>query len=226
MKTPRRPFLALVTFALASLACSLNVDTGGGSPVALTVIVVPATNTTQPQPAPLASATSGPDLPTLTPLPTVQPASPTADTLHFYVSGYVWHDKCAPVDGPIPSPLPAGCVLALGGGLSADGIRQAGEPGLGGVIVRIELNCNYGAFTAATDSNGFYTMTFTVPANAGVSKQLICLSVDALNPNNASILLPGGWTLPLTDSAVALFQLTIQVETQNTVNFGWDYQFE
>ena len=73
--------------------------------------------------------------------------------LHFYVSGIVWQDVCKPYPA-IPNPIPAGCLLEPGVGLVADGIYQAGEPGIAGVTVRIALDCNYGAFTAITDSSG------------------------------------------------------------------------
>ncbi len=222
------PFLAVfLTLALVSLSCSFTVDTGGGNPPQPTVILVPIT-ATQPAPPPLPppTDTSQPTTEsTAQPSATVQVASATPELLHFYVSGYVWHDTCAPVN-PIPNPPPAGCLFDPVDGLYADGIKQATEPGIAGVTIRLEINCSYGAFTVMTDSTGFYTMSFTVPASAGISQQLICLSVDATSAANSGVLIPGGWTSPHVNSGTALIQITIPVETQNTVNFGWDFQFQ
>jgi len=192
-----------------------------------TIIYVPVTVTPEPQqPQALPSATLEP-LPTQTELPTATIVANTAtpELLHFYVSGYVWHDTCKPYD-PIPNPVPAGCIYEAGVGLYADSIFQAVEPGIGGVTVRLEIDCNYGAFTTQTDAGGFYKMSFTVPASAGIYEQKICLSIDATSSQNASLLLPGGWTVPKTNSATAVIQITIPVEQQNTVNFRWDYQFK
>ncbi len=213
--------IVFFTLALATLACSFTMDTGTG-PAQPTVIIIPIT-ATQPAPAeqPQPTLTSQPTAPA----PTVQVSSATPNLLHFYVSGVVWHDTCTQVDGPVPNPLPAGCLYDPVNGMYADGIKQAGEPGVAGVTVRIEINCAYGAFTAVTDSSGFYSMSFTVDANAGISSQLICLSIDATSAANSGILIPGSWTSPHVNLAVAEIQLTIPVETQNTVNFGWDFQF-
>ena len=190
------------------------------------VVYVPVTVTSEPVQQVLPSATLAP-LPTQTEFPTVTivPDTATPELLHFYVSGYVWHDTCKPYD-PIPTPVPAGCIFETGVGLYADGIFQAVEPGIGGVTVRLEIDCNYGAFTTQTDAGGFYKMSFTIPASAGVYEQKICLSIDAANAQNASLLLPGGWTVPKTNSTTAVIQITIPVEQPNTVNFGWDYQFK
>ena len=192
-----------------------------------TIIYVPVTVTPEAQQnQPLPSATLE-ALPTQTELPTVTvvPDTATPELLHFYVSGYVWHDTCKPYN-PVPNPVPAGCIFEPGVGLYADSIFQAVEPGIGGVTVRLEIDCNYGAFTTQTDAGGFYKMSFTIPAAAGVYEQKICLSIDATSAQNGSLLLPGGWTVPKTNSATAVIQIVIPVEQPNTVNFGWDYQFQ
>jgi len=212
---------AILILSIAALACVTTAPVATSAP---TVIFVPVTVTTDPslaQPAatvtPESSATPEPS-----PTATVPAATATEDLLHFYVSGTVWHDTCAAVD-PIPTPLPSGCLFEGGIGMIADGILQAGEPGISGVTVRIELDCNYGAFTVQTDSSGFYKMSFTVPRSAGIGKQRICLSIDA-GGANASVLGKGIWTVPATKSSKALIDMVIPVETQNTVSFGWDYK--
>jgi len=216
-------FTAGSILAILTSSCSLNVQQP--VPPEPTIIYVPVTVTPEPQPA---SPTVTPEpLPTVTETPTATmiPATATPELLHFYVSGYVWHDTCKPYN-PVPVPTPAGCIFEPGVGLYADGIFSAGEAGIGGVTVRLEINCNYGAFTTQTDAGGFYKMSFTVPAAAGVYEQKICLSIDAASASNASLLLPGGWTVPKTNSAAAVIQITIPVEKPNTVNFGWDFQFQ
>ena len=219
----KRFAVALVVSLFVITSCTMT----QAVPSQPTIIYVPVTVTPQAeQPQALPSATAEP-LPTVAEAPsaTVVAATATSAILHFYVSGYVWHDSCKPYPA-VPNPIPAGCLFEPGVGLTADGIFQVGEPGIGGVTVRLEIDCNYGAFTTATDASGFYKMSFTVPASAGVGTQKICLSVDATGAGNASLLLPGGWTVPKTNSATAVIQITIPVEQQNTVNFGWDYQFQ
>jgi hypothetical protein len=52
--------------------------------------------------------------------------------------------------------------------------------------------------------------------------------VNSLDPANNSILLPGGWTYPVSDPANATISATVTLEdggTWDDVNFGWDYQF-
>lgn len=221
-----RKSLLIVCCMLAMLTSSCSLQQA--VPPEPTIIYVPVTVTAQAQqPQAISSATAEP-LPTVAEAasPTLPASTATSDLLHFYVSGYVWHDQCAYVDGPVPNPLPAGCVQEAGVGIYADGIFSAGEAGIGGVTVRLEIDCNYGAFTVATDAGGYYNMSFTVPRSAGVSQQRICLSVDALDPQNVSLLIPGGWTFPKTKQSRAVIEITIQVEQPNTVNFGWDYQFQ
>ena len=222
MKHPTRISFAILILSIAALACVTSAPVATSAP---TVIFVPVTVTTDPSLAqPAASVTPEPSA-TAEPSPTatVPPATATEDLLHFYVSGTVWHDTCAAVD-PVPNPLPIGCRFEGGLGMIADGLFQAGEPGISGVTVRIELDCNYGAFTVQTDSSGFYKMSFTVPRSAGIGKQRICLSVDAGSGANAPILGKGIWTVPATKSSTALIDMVIPVETQNTVSFGWDYK--
>lgn len=225
MKSSIRVSLSVFLLAALSLACAFTVDTGSGTTP--TVISVTVTTTPGPTQSPQPSSTTGPQATSAEqPTATVVAATATSDVLHFYVSGYVWEDVCPYFDGPLPNPLPVGCILDPVDGLISDGIFSLGEPGIEGVTVRIEIDCNYGAFTAVTDASGFYTMSFTVPANAGVSDQRICLSIDATSADNADILIPGWWTSPKTNSDVAVIEITIPVEQPNTVNFGWDYEFD
>ena len=218
--------LAVVLMLMLS-ACNLETQapTSTPTPEVITLVV-----TATPEPATATPVASETPIPTATtpPTATAVPATATPKLLHFYVSGTVWHDECPPGQdggGPTPTALPPGCVSTSGGGSTANGTFDAGESGIAGVTVRIELECSYGAFTTVTDGNGYYSMSFTVPEAAGVVKQRICLSVDALNDGNDAVLIPGGWTYPATNG-VALYDVVIPVEQENTYNFGWDFQFK
>jgi hypothetical protein len=146
---------------------------------------------------------------------TTTPAAPNGT-----ITGTVWHDLCAVPDGPAPNPLPAGCVTSSGGGLIANGILDAGEPGIGGVSVTLHNNSCAGAAlaTSITDGNGQYIFTNLTPST-------YCVSVDASVPANA-LLLPGNWTNPISTGSLAQISAVLSEEAgSNGLNFGWDYQF-
>ncbi len=214
-------YFALAALIASTLACTLSNPTPTPTPVTIVVTATsePATPTSQPTETPVEPTA------TLPPTATVIVDTPTPELLRFYVSGTVWHDLCNPPMQGVPPSTPPGCVDLPGGGYAANGIYEAGEPGLSGVTVRLEIDCSYGAFTTQTDANGNYNMSFTVPKNAGVNQARICLSIDALNDGNVDVLIPGGWTYPST-GGTALYDVVIPVETPNTFNFGWDFQFQ
>ncbi|MEW5939628.1 MAG: hypothetical protein AB1750_08205, partial [Chloroflexota bacterium] len=117
MKRSFRVPLSVILLAALSLACSFSADSG----TTPTVIYVPVTTTPEPaQPSPQPSNTAEP-LPTLPQQTITAAVTPTSDVLHFYVSGYVWDDLCPEYDGPVPNPIPAGCILDPVDGLTADG---------------------------------------------------------------------------------------------------------
>lgn len=145
-----------------------------------------------------------------TALPTVPPALGS-------IGGLVWHDLCKVPYETVTVP-PEGCVMLPGGGLVANGLLEAGEPGLAGVVVALGSGAcpSAGLATANTDANGMYTF-------AGLSAGTYCVSVDALDATNETILIPGGWTHPNEDGVA---MVTIGAgEDKSDVNFGWDYQF-
>jgi hypothetical protein len=226
-KKMRRIFLFALLVLSAGLLSACNFETEATpspTPEVITIVV-----TATPEPATETPVPSETPVPTATPEPTATAVLPTATTgvVRFYVSGTVWHDACAPgLDGgtaPTPTALPSGCIATSSGGRSANGIFDAGEKGIAGVTVRVELDCSYGAFTTVTDANGYYSMSFTAPADSGVTQQRICLSVNVAD-NGA--LIPGGWTYPAGASGIALYDVVVPVEKENTYNFGWDYQFK
>jgi hypothetical protein len=144
------------------------------------------------------------------PEPSVAPAPAT-------LGGKVWHDLCAVPYESVDEP-PEGCVQLPDGGLVANGAMEAGEPGIEGVQVALGAGAcpSTGLAGALTGANGMYTF-------AGLDPGTYCVSVNALDATNETILIPGGWTFPNAEG-----QATVVVgvgESALGVNFGWDYQF-
>jgi len=146
--------------------------------------------------------------------PMVAPTMPPADGS---IGGQVWHDLCKVPYETVAVP-PEGCVKLPDGGLVANGLLEAGEPGLESVVVALGAGAcpSTGLVTTNTDADGMYTF-------AGLDAGTYCVSVDALGATNETILIPGGWTYPNQDGASTV---TIGAgEDELDVNFGWDYQF-
>ena len=142
--------------------------------------------------------------------PTVAPAPAT-------IGGKVWHDLCAVPYESVAEP-PEGCVKLPDGGLVANGALEAGEPGIEGVEVALGAGAcpATGLATTTTDAAGMYAFD-------GLEPGTYCVSADALNATNETILIPGGWTYPNQEG-----QATAAVgagESALGVNFGWDFQF-
>lgn len=137
------------------------------------------------------------------------------------ISGRVWHDLCAAPDGPVPTPVPEGCVYA--DGLWANGLMEEGEPGLEGVVVQLgsgDCPATGVASSTTTGPDGEYGFTGLVVGE-------YCVSIDALESPNDSLLIPGGWTWPpALTTGLAWDAVTLSGGEQvSDVNFGWDYQF-
>lgn len=149
--------------------------------------------------------------------------SPVSPPDSASLSGIVWHDLCAiPELGPLPDPLPEGCIDTGGGGIGANGIREAGEPGIAGVQVDLHLGLCADPVVASllTDANGAYSFDGILAFGDH------CLSVDALAAPNDSVLIPGGWTAPLPGVNPATHsRLIASGDAVIDLDFGWDYQF-
>ncbi len=131
------------------------------------------------------------------------------------ISGRVWHDVCAVGNGG-----PVGdCVPDGQGSYRANGVLEPGEPGIGRVVVALGVGAcpSTGLDTAATNAAGVYSFP---NLDAGT----YCVSVDATQPTNTSVLLPGRWTAPAPDQDSLALTLAPR-ENKPNVNFGWDYQF-
>ncbi len=147
-------------------------------------------------------------------------APPEGNDTFIGILGHVWEDLCAvPELGPLPDPLPAGCITAPGGGVTGDGIRTPGEPGIANVMVRLGSgpcpSTNMGV--KFTDADGTYYFD-NLPAGT------YCVSVDSLE--NASVLVPGGWTSPATDGSLVQGAVNLpEGAFLYFMDFGWRYQF-
>jgi len=157
----------------------------------------------QPAESPQASDTAASPTSTFTP----SPAS---------LGGKVWSDLCSAAAGP---PTPAGCVDTGGGVYAANGVLETGEPSFENVLVELGAGAcpSSGLATTMTDSDGLYSFS-------GLTAGTYCVSIDPLDTNNESILIPGGWTYP--DSSGATTVTVAAGEDRTDVNFGWDFQFD
>ena len=134
------------------------------------------------------------------------------------IGGVVWHDLCATPWGDAPPTPPEGCVVLPGGGYLANGVLEAGEPGLAGVVVALGAAAcpSAGAATTTTAADGSYLFTGLVPGT-------YCVSVDALHPTNETILIPGTWTYPPGEGSTSWTVILAAGEDNLGVNLGWDF---
>ena len=147
---------------------------------------------------------------------------PVAPPPSASISGIVWHDLCGLPEGPLPEPLPAGCVAAPGGGAQANGIREPGEPGIAGVEVRLHFGACTDAVVATQNTSAIGEYTFDGILAFGPH----CVSVDALSAVNEPILIPGGWTFPTgTTGSLASASASLDSGSNIQQDFGWDHQF-
>jgi len=202
--------LRLVAFTVAALTLLVLAGTFG--------LVVGRAQTPQakPTPAPIAPIVTVPP-PTQEPVDELIPESAS-------ISGRVWHDLCAVAggEGGIPIAPSVGCVQTGDDGYRANGLPEAGEPGIGGVLVQLGAGAcpASGLATATTDTSGAYGF-------AGLNAGTYCVSVDVLSPQNSS-LLPGSWTSPFLGADGNVTGHTVilsEDEHRIYVNFGWDHQF-
>lgn len=149
------------------------------------------------------------------------PETPTPELESASISGRLWHDLCtvAGGEGEEEAEPSEGCIAVVDGGFQANGLLEENEPGIEGVTVNLgEGACPAdGLATTTTDANGDYVFT-------DLDDGTYCVSVDPLNEDNMDILLPGGWTFPEADTNSATVTIS-DSQSQEGVNFGWDYQF-
>ena len=156
-------------------------------------------------------------------IPTAIPATVDAATLPpgGSIAGRVWHDLCSIWGQAEPGVTPpSGCAEDPRGGFRANGLPDAGEPGISGVVLRLGQGLCPAAPLAetATDSDGGYRF-------GGLTAGSYCVSLDPVAGPNNPILLPGGWTYPLgIDGATSISLVLPSDEISQELSFGWDYE--
>lgn len=139
------------------------------------------------------------------------------------IAGMVWHDACALPDGPLPNPVPNGCIIDGLGSAVANGYLEPGEQGIAGVSVQlISGDCKTGPIISmtTTDAQGRYSFNVATPGS-------YCILIDPLAAPNDTILIPGRWSFPQVTDGWAVYEFTFDAvpPTMGPADFGWDYQF-
>jgi len=140
------------------------------------------------------------------------------------ISGLVWHDLCAVGGGEGGAALtPTDGCKSVGNSYQANGLLETGEPGLGGVLVRLgEGSCPViGRAETKTHSDGSFSFADLKPG-------VYCVSIEPLDPQNVPLLIPGDWSFPSESKGKGLASFSITLtsgEDKRDLNFGWDYQF-
>ena len=104
--------------------------------------------------------------------------------------------------------------------LNADGVKDSGEPPFAGVkLVLGDGPCTFGGLSQTNFSASDGSFQFNLlPPSAGT----YCISIDPLNPPNDTILIPGGFTVPIGGK----IEITLtEGEDISDILFGWDFQF-
>ncbi|MGD8405441.1 MAG: SH3 domain-containing protein [Anaerolineales bacterium] len=135
------------------------------------------------------------------------------------ISGTLWHDLCALTGNQEPSP---GCVASADGGFKANGVHDAGEPGLANMLVLLGFGvCDHvrNGLETRTNQDGAYEFA-NLPAGE------YCIMIDPLRSENAQ-LLPGGWTFPAASVGTDTGAISVNLaenEGKTGIDFGWDTQ--
>jgi hypothetical protein len=138
------------------------------------------------------------------------------------IVGTVWQDICSlPQEGPIPNPLPYGCVTSASGPI-ANGIVNPGESGIGSVVVRV------GAGTCSSNTPLGLTMTneYGMYMLAGLQAGTYCVSIDSTE--NPIWLGSGWWTYPpgAVGNPTAQHEVILASEENKfDINYGWQFEF-
>ena len=155
--------------------------------------------------------------PGLEPVVTVPPAAGSSA-----IAGHVWHDVCA-VPYASTDIAPPGCILMPDGGMEANGVLDPGEVGISGVTVRLGAGpCPAGdGWTDTTDVSGYYSFSL-------LSAGTYCVSIDAMDDDNITVLIPGSWTSPYRWYGPGPIEIELplgEADIQRFNDFGWDHQF-
>lgn len=139
------------------------------------------------------------------------------------ITGLVWHDFCQVAGAGSTLPPNPGCVASGGGLYAANGIHEAGEAPIGGVLVTLRSGqCTAADATAvaatSTGNSGAYHFDALAAGD-------YCVTIALAEGDNTAILVPGGWMQPPTAGAVVMHDITLAPgEEAPHIDFGWDYQ--
>ena len=157
--------------------------------------------------------TQVPARPTLTATLSPTPKPPTAMVVTGGLSGRVWADVCPP-----GHETTAACVTDALGRFTGTGQFDAGESGVGAVIVRLGAGqCpSTGLAEAVTNQDGAYRFERLNPGT-------YCVSVA---PADNAALSAGGWTVPAQQGdprgRAFLIAAIAAGDITREINFGWD----
>lgn len=143
------------------------------------------------------------------------------------ISGFIWHDLCSQTGTAVgDATAEEGCVPSPDGKtVQADGVFQAGEPGIPGVKISLLAGDCTSAMEgdellATTDESGAYRFE-------GISADTYCVFLDTDDEENAAVLKDGILTFPTTNG-IATNSVTVSVEDGKSladINFGFDFRF-
>ncbi len=153
-------------------------------------------------------------------LPTETEVTPTLPVATASIAGLIWHDMCAsnPIQPGAPDAM--GCTTAPDGSVIANGLFEAGEPGIPGVYVSLGSGAcpATGAAELISDATGRFRFE---RLEAGT----YCISIDAERSQNSTVLQPGRWSSPVATAQVMTTISVADGEAKEGVDFGWDFQF-
>jgi hypothetical protein len=148
-------------------------------------------------------------------------------TSYSSVEGVVWDDQCPNTSESGGGTPGAGCIKSYWGSIYADGVRQPGETGIGGVTVEaFRGNCGSTSplvkiAETQTDDDGAYH--FLLPLIGTWTDY--CVSIKADDVSNSPLLIPGVWTFEHLPFPNMHNWENVQVHGYEafTLNWGWDY---
>ncbi len=141
------------------------------------------------------------------------------------INGWVWQDLCNPGgdEASETAVSDAGCIdsATVLDAHHANGILEAHEPPLAGVVVRLGVGaCPSTGLAEITTIATDLSYTFSeLPANT------YCVSIDPSEKPNASLLNQGSWTFPeVTGGTIGRTLSLAAGQNLFDINFGWDFQ--
>jgi hypothetical protein len=138
------------------------------------------------------------------------------------IRGVVWKDFCTIQKNGNPT---ANCIeTAAGSGFFiSDGTRQGSELGIADIKIQLGdgacpedgiISANDLIATTTTDADGVYSFT---ELDGGT----YCVVINAFDPDNLDILIPGDWSYPARGTG-RLGIILAAGEERTEVDFGWD----